>query len=256
MSVLSRSQNFIVIDLWFKIFSRCDTCTVTRTNFSVLHPLFASFHTHFFIVRLFLSRSSLSPSLSSLHERPSHPTDKTSSSAPFLTPSPIPCHLYTIFLVIANIHLRRAPSISRYSNPRAHPCTLHPRASVVLPSSAYALSTEARRPLLLIYDSYLQDHAERVKTFYNCATPCVVLLLLGDYAESFCNVSESSAGDRTLARRGRGSRRKSPEAVAENVPRRNNSFCFHATFLLDVPRRLNPQVHITFENIVFIKSFF
>ena len=34
-------------------------------------------------------------------------TDKTSSSTPF-------CHLYTIFLAIANIHLRGAPSISRY----------------------------------------------------------------------------------------------------------------------------------------------
>lgn len=53
------------------------------------------------------------------------------------------------------------------------------RTSVVLPSSAYGppLPGEARRPLLLIYDGYLQDHAERVKTFYNCATPCVVLLL-------------------------------------------------------------------------------
>lgn len=61
-------------------------------------------------------------SLSCFRRRPSYPTDKTSSSTPFLTPSPIPCHLYTIFLVIANIHLRRAPSISRYPNPRAHPC--------------------------------------------------------------------------------------------------------------------------------------
>lgn len=110
--------------------------------------------------------------------RPSHPTDKTSSSTPFLTPSPTPCHLYTIFLVIANIHLRRAPSISRYPNLRGPNGTQHPhRANVVLPSSAYTPSTEARRPLLLIYDGYLQDHARRVKTFYNCATPCVVLLL-------------------------------------------------------------------------------
>lgn len=43
-------------------------------------------------------------------------TDKTSSSTPF-------CHLYTIFLAIANIHLRGAPSISRYllSHPTASP---------------------------------------------------------------------------------------------------------------------------------------
>lgn len=148
---------------------------------------------HPFLYRLSFSLAyAFAIPFSSLRERPSHPTDKTSSSAPFLTPSPIPCHLYTIFLVIANIHLRRAPSISRYPNPRAHPCTLHPRrASVVLPSSAYAPSTKARRPLLLIYDGYLQDHAERVKTFYNCATPCVVLLLLAitpSHSEMFLKV--------------------------------------------------------------------
>lgn len=125
ISVLLQSRNSVVIDLWFKIFPRCETYTVIRTNSSVLHPPFSPFRTRFFTVRLSFSRSP-PPCLSSFRERSSHPTDKTSSFAPFLTPSPIPCHLYTIFLVIANIHLRRAPSISRYPNPRTHPCTLHP----------------------------------------------------------------------------------------------------------------------------------
>lgn len=70
-------------------------------------------------------------------------------------------------------------SLPQPADPPVHPTPYTPRrTSVVLPSSAYTPSTEARRPLLLIYDGYLQDHAERVKTFYNCATPCVVLLLL------------------------------------------------------------------------------
>lgn len=71
-------------------------------------------------------------------------------------------------------------SLPQPAGPPVHPTPSPPlprRASVVLPSSVYVPSTEARRPLLLIYDGYLQDHAERVKTFYNCATPCVVLLL-------------------------------------------------------------------------------
>ena len=44
--------------------------------------------------------------------RSHYSTDKTSSYASL-------CHLYTIFLAIANIHLRGAPSISRY--PLSHP---------------------------------------------------------------------------------------------------------------------------------------
>lgn len=222
--MLPQSHNFVVIDLWFKIFPRCETCTVIRTNFSILRSI-PSAPVSSSSVYLFFSLSHTRflpffPSLSFLRWRPSHPTDKTSSSTPFLTPSPIPCHLYTIFLVIANIHLRRAPSISRYPNLRGPTGTQHPhRASVVLPSSAYNPSTEARRLLLLIYDGYLQDHARRVKTFYNCATPCVVLLLLAitpSHSEMFLKVS--SRIGRADQPRGQGSRRKSPEAVAETCP--------------------------------------
>lgn len=91
-----------------------------------------------------------------------------------------------------------------------HP-TLPVVPSDVLPSSAYSPSTEARRPLLLIYDGYLQDHAERVKTFYNCATPCVVLLLLAimpSHSEMFLKVPPGigrwpGAGEEATANRSR-----------------------------------------------------
>ena len=98
-------------------------------------------------------------------------------------------HLYTIFLVIANIHLRSgAPSISRYPFlPSLHrlispPPPLLPGLCRVLPPPGppNALS-------LLIYDGYLQDHACRVKTFYNCTAPRLVSYCSerkGDYAES------------------------------------------------------------------------
>lgn len=255
--MLPQSHNFVVIDLWFKIFPRCETCTVIRTNSSVLHPPFGSFSAPVSSPSVLLSHIHLLHPFLLSASVPATPTDKTSSFAPFLTPSPIPCHLYTIFLVIANIHLRRAPSISRYPNPRAHPCTLHPRrASVVHPSSAYAPSTEARRPLLLIYDGYLQDHAERVKTFYNCATPCVVLLLLAitpSHSEMFLKVSS-----------GIGRWPGVGEEAAANRPRLLLKTC-RAVIIRSaftplsyyVPQCMNLRVHIVFENIIiFMKSSF